>query len=99
MGCELRKEIERALRMVVPGRWRLEMHRYGGEYTYTVRRFADADGFAVYTSVVNGQGKTKAEALKNFLDRWMAGFGTSSFPECPASSLEELKLKLAASGV
>lgn len=44
-----------------------------------------------------GSGSTKAEALKDLLERWRAGCFDDILP-CPASSVEELELRLAVTG-
>jgi len=96
MSCGLRREIENML-LLVPGRWRLKLTKR--KYTlslntkYEILQLDDQS----HPVVVVGYGDSKAAALENLLYNWRhgsSGFGSVRV-KCPASSKEELELKLA----
>lgn len=93
MGCGLRKEIEDMMRLM-PRRHRLRMLRTSCGFRYLV----DPVPFYLRSPhAATGRGSTKAEALKDLLERWRAGRFDNVSP-CPAASREELELRLAVMG-
>ena len=98
MGCGLRKEIEDMLSLVKnPSRYRLECHKRGPrDFTYMVfRRRSDCEWS---DCAAMGSGETKARAMRALLDSWRDGKTMNLMPQAPASSANELKLKLAIRG-
>lgn len=79
---------------LMPQRHRLRMlrTRYGFRYLVDPVPFYPRSPHAA-----TGSGSTKAEALKDLLERWRARCFDNVSP-CPAASREELELKLAAMG-
>ena len=79
---------------LMPQRHRLRMLRTGCGFRYLV----DPVPFCPRSlHAATGRGPTKAEALKDLLERWKAGCFDNVSP-CPAGSREELELKLAVMG-
>ena len=99
MGCGLRKEIEGMLSLV-RGKWKLRSRKLPAivlsrhKYRYVIesvdRPFDDP--------AVAGYGGSKEAAMADLLENWRRGLGRARFPECPAGSREELRLKLAILG-
>lgn len=98
MGCGLRKEIEDMLSLV-RGKWKLRFDRHfmtissHHKYRYVIE-LAD---YPFYAPVVAGYGGSKKEALADLLENWRRG-GIRVRLECPAGSMEELRIKLAIRG-
>ena len=98
MGCGLRKEIEDMLSLV-QGKWKLRLDKYPtiilSRYKY--RYVIELADYPFYAPVVAGYGGSKKEALADLLENWRRG-GIRVRLECPAGSMEELRMKLAIRG-
>lgn len=92
MGYGLRREVERMMKILGRGPWRLVLNKIlPSKFRY---QLIDYSQFA-RNIVVNGEGASKKEALENLLETWRSG---KTELECPARSREELELKLALLG-
>ena len=98
MGCGLRKEIEDMLSLV-QGKWKLRLDKHPtiilSRYKY--RYVIELADYPFYAPVVAGYGGSKKEALADLLENWRRG-GIRVRLECPAGSMEELRMKLAIRG-
>lgn len=92
MGCGLRREVERMMKILGRGPWHLRLHKSGSKFRYLL---IDDSQFARVITV-DGVGASKKEALENLLETWRSG---RTELECPARSREELELKLALLGI
>lgn len=88
MGCGLRREVERMMKILGRGPWHLAFNKSGSKFRYLL---IDDSQFA-RVMTVDGIGASKKEALENLLETWRSG---EAEIECPARSREELELKLA----
>lgn len=98
MGCGLRKEIEDML-LLIRGKWKLRSSKLSDtvssrhKYRYVIesvdRPFDDP--------VVTGYGGSKEAAMTDLLENWRRD-GIHTRLECPAGSVEELRMKLAIRG-
>ena len=92
MGCGLRREVEKMMKILGRGPWHLRLNKSGRKFRYLL---IDDSQFA-RVMTVDGIGASKKEALENLLETWRAG---RTELECPAKSREELELKLALLGM
>lgn len=98
MGCGLRREIEDMLSLV-RGKWKLRFDKLPDtvlsrhKYRYVVE---PADN-PFSDPAVAGYGGSKLSALADLLENWRRG-GINTRLECPAGSIEELRMKLAIRG-
>ncbi len=93
MGYGLRREVERMMKILGRGPWRLVLNKISpSKFRY---QLIDYSQFA-RNIVVDGEGASKKEALENLLETWRSG---KTELECPAKSREELELKLTLLGI
>ena len=93
MRYGLRREVEKMMKILGRGPWRLVLTKISAsKFRY---QLIDYSQFA-RNIVVNGEGASKKEALENLLETWRSG---KTEIECPARSREELELKLALLGM
>ena len=92
MGCGLRREVERMMKILGRGPWHLRLNKSGSKFRYLL---IDDSQFARVITV-DGIGASKKEALENLLETWRA---ERTELECPAKSREELELKLVLLGM
>lgn len=96
MGCGLRKEIEDMLSLV-RGKWKLSFSKLSGTVSSRHKyRYAIKDRSFTGPAVA-GYGGSKEAALADLLENWRRG-GINTRLECPAGSIEELRMKLAIRG-
>lgn len=98
MGCGLRKEIEDMLSLV-RGKWKLRLGKLpaAGSSRHKYRYVIESVDHPFYDPAVVGYGGSKKAALADLLENWGRG-GIYMQLECPASSVEELRMKLAIRG-
>ena len=98
MGCGLRREIENML-LLVQGKWKLRCGKLPDTVSsrHKYRYVVESVDHPLGDPVVVGYGGSKAAALEDLLHNWRHGIqGLEPMRiECPASSKEELELKLA----
>lgn len=88
MGYGLRREVEMMMKLLGRDPWYLALNKItDSKFRY---RLVDCSQFARRV-VVDGEGPSKKAALENLLETWRSG---KSGIECPARSIEELKIKL-----
>lgn len=98
MGCGLRKEIEDMLSLI-RGKWKLRSGKLPAvvssrhKYRYVIESIDHPFG----DPAVAGYGGSKEAALVDLLENWRRG-GIHTRLECPAGSIEELRMKLAIRG-
>ena len=98
MGCGLRKEIEDMLSLV-RGKWKLRSDKLSATVlSHHKYRYAIESADHPFTDpAVTGYGGSKEAALADLLENWRRG-GNNMQLECPAGSIEELRMKLAIRG-
>ena len=69
MGCGLRREIERMMKILGRGPWHLRLNKSGSKFRYLL---IDDSQFA-RDMTVDGVGASKKEALENLLETWISG--------------------------
>jgi len=96
MGCGLRREIEDML-LLVQGKWKLRSDKRPGSFRHKYRYVIEPADNPFSDPAVIGYGGSKEAALADLLESWRRG-GIHTRLECPARSIEELRMKLAIRG-
>ena len=98
MGCGLRREIEDMLSLV-RGKWKLRSSKLAATVSsrHKYRYVIESVDHPFKDPAVTGYGGSKDAAMADLLENWRRG-GIHMQLECPAGSIEELRLKLAIRG-